>query len=151
MRPLNYPPGAPGRGWLQVETGAGSVTVANLNGRLYVENFDNPFQTMDRMLTDRQSGNPVIVDFHAEATSEKVVMGWYLDGRVSAVVGTHNRVATADARILSEGTAHVSDVGMIGPANGVGGLEPELALKPFLSHVSTLCPRQPHRYSGDVQ
>jgi hypothetical protein len=83
----------------------------------------------------RTSSAPLLVDFHAEATSEKVVLGWYLDGRVSAVLGSHTRTPTADARLLKHGTAHVSDVGMVGPFNSAAGLEVEAALKPFTSHI----------------
>ncbi len=138
VRPLNYPPGAPGRASYLVETARGAVEVLNLNGRVYFNEMDSPFRSVESWLEKRaQAGvkTPVIVDFHAEATSEKVVLGWFLDGQVSAVLGTHTRTPTADARLLKHGTAHVSDVGMVGPYDSAAGLEVELALKPFTAHI----------------
>ena len=112
LRPLNYPPGLPGRGFIITK----GVLVVNLIGRTFMGNYDCPFRTMDRLLTELPNKPPVIfVDFHAEATSEKVALGHYLDGRVSAVLGTHTHVGTIDARILPKGTAHVTDIGMTGP------------------------------------
>lgn len=133
LRPLNYPPGVPGHGHL-IHKG---VLVANLSGRVFLGNFDCPFRAIDDLLA-RQSERPVatIVDLHAEATSEKVVFGFYLDGKVSAVFGTHTHVATADARVLPKGTAHVTDVGMVGPLNSVLGVEPGRVV----SHLRTLMP-----------
>lgn len=139
IRPLNYPPGTPGNGSLIVVTKQGPVEILNLNGRLYFQEMDSPFRVADEWLKKRQEAGrtiPVIVDFHAEATSEKVVLGWYLAGRVSAVLGTHTRTPTADARLLEQGTAHVSDVGMIGSYNTMAGLEVEEALKPFTAHIT---------------
>ena len=135
LRPLNYPPDTPGSGHLCF----GDVLIANIIGRLFVGTFDCPFRAMDRLL-DEVAGpaSTVIVDLHAEATSEKAAMGWYLDGRVSAVVGTHTHVATADARILPGGTAFVSDLGMVGPANSVIGAEADQAIERFLG-------QRPHR------
>ena len=102
LRPLNYPPGTPGRGYVRV----GDVLIVNLMGRVFIGNFDCPFRAMDQLLEELSGSSKVIVvDLHAEATSEKVAMGWYLDGRVSAVVGTHTHVATADTRLLPKGTA----------------------------------------------
>jgi metallophosphoesterase (TIGR00282 family) len=137
LRPLNYPPGAPGRSSYLVETTKGPLEVLNLNGRVYFNEMDSPFRVVDNWLSARSSSAPLLVDFHAEATSEKVVLGWYLDGRASAVLGTHTRTPTSDARLLKNGTAHVTDVGMVGSYNSAAGLEVEAALKPFTSHIYT--------------
>lgn len=139
LRPLNYPPGTPGIASWVVHTTNGPVEVLNLNGKVYFNEMDSPFRVVDDWLRKRSQQPesakiPLIVDFHAEATSEKVVLGWFLDGRVSAVLGTHTRTPTADARLLKHGTAHVSDVGMVGPYNTAAGMEVEAALKPFTSH-----------------
>ena len=132
LRPLNYPPGTPGRGHARV----GDVLVVNLLGRLFIGSVDCPFRAIDALLTD-QPGPPkvIIVDMHAEATTEKVALGWYLDGRVSVVAGTHTHVATADTRILPRGTAYVSDLGMVGPKNSVIGVEVEAAVERFLRQI----------------
>ena len=133
LRPLNYPPSNPGRG--AVDTGA--VAVVNLIGRVWVGEFDSPFAAIDDLLAGGWgTGRPVLVDFHAEATSEKVAMGWHLDGRVAAVAGTHTHVATADLRILSGGTAYVSDLGMVGAMDSVIGMQTEGALERFLTGVN---------------
>ena len=135
LRPLNYPSTVPGHGY----TTLGNALVVNLIGRVFVGTFDCPFRAMDRLLkelTDRPA--VVLVDMHAEATSEKAAMAWYLDGRVTAVTGTHTHVATADARILPKGTAFVSDVGMVGPINSIIGADPDDALQRFLNQT-------PHR------
>ena len=128
-RPLNYPPGTPGKGYMQL----GDVLIVNLIGRVFVGTFDCPFRAMDALL-DGESGKAktIIVDLHAEASSEKEAMGWYLDGRVSALVGTHTHVPTADAKILPKGTAFVSDLGMVGPLHSIIGAEPEDVLTRFL-------------------
>lgn len=132
LRPANYY-GAPGRGWLM----HGDVMVLNLQGRTFMPaNIDCPFREADKRLAEAESdlGRPppvVLVDFHAEATSEKQGLGWYLDGRVSAVVGTHTHVATADARLLPGGTAYVSDLGMTGPLDSVIGTETAPVLERF--------------------
>lgn len=132
LRPLNYPSGAPGRGYLAIE----DILVVNLSGRLFLANLDCPFRGVDRLLAEMASQfKVIIVDFHAEATSEKVVMGWYLDGRVSAVLGTHTHVPSADARILPKGTAHVSDVGMVGPRDSVLGMKTERAVAHFVTQL----------------
>jgi len=139
VRPLNYPAGTPGKASQVVQTAGGPVEFLNLNGRVYFNEMDSPFRVIDAWLTSREQAGiktPLIVDFHAEATSEKMVLGWFLDGRVSAVLGTHTRTPTADARLLKHGTAHVSDVGMVGPYNSAAGLEVEAALKPFIAHIS---------------
>ena len=131
LRPANYY-GAPGRGWLM----HGEVMVLNLQGRVFMPPIDCPFREADRRLAEAAAelGHPpkvVLVDFHAEATSEKQGLAWYLDGRVSAVVGTHTHVATADARIMPGGTAYVSDLGMTGPLDSVIGTEVAPVLERF--------------------
>jgi hypothetical protein len=123
VRPANYPPGTPGRGYVVVTTPGGArVAVVNLAGRVFMDCLDCPFRTADRVL-EEVAGATVVVDFHAEATSEKEAMGHYLDGRVAAVVGTHTHVQTADERVLPGGTAYITDVGMTGAAGGVIGTE----------------------------
>jgi len=128
LRPLNYPPGVPGQGYHRI----GNVTVVNLMGRVFIGTLDCPFRTMDSLLETLPRASLVVVDFHAEATSEKQALGWYLDGRVSVVVGTHTHVPTADQRILPKGTAYVTDLGMVGPLNSIIGNEPEDVLARFL-------------------
>ncbi|MBI4285249.1 MAG: TIGR00282 family metallophosphoesterase [Chloroflexi bacterium] len=129
-RPLNYPPGVPGRGYLV----HGQVMVVNLIGRTFMGNFDCPFRGMDRLLAEVSPSPPVIiVDFHAEATSEKVAMGHYLDGRVTAVLGTHTHVGTIDSRVLPGGTAYVTDIGMTGPIESVIGMQTEEVVQAFLT------------------
>jgi metallophosphoesterase (TIGR00282 family) len=135
LRPLNYPPGVPGRGHLVI----GQVAVVNIIGRVFIGDFDNPFRAMDTLLAELEP-KIIIVDFHAEATSEKVAMGRYLDGRVSAVLGTHTHVGTTDAQILPKGTAYVSDIGMTGPLDSVIGDDTEAAIARFLTSM-------PHRLS----
>lgn len=131
LRPLNYPPGVPGQGTLVKR----NVLVVNLMGRTFMNlNLDCPFQTMDKLLAEPHAP-VVLVDFHAEATSEKVAMGWYLDGRVSAVAGTHTHVATADTRLLPQGTAYVTDIGMSGARDSVIGVEPDAVIERFLTGV----------------
>jgi len=132
LRPLNYPPMNPGRGYLKKS----KVLIVNLVGRVFMGHVDCPFRAMDQLLAE--SGHksiPIIVDFHAEATSEKVAMGRYLDGRVSAVVGTHTHVGTADARILPGGTAYVTDIGMVGPTESVIGDDSDAVIKRFLTQI----------------
>ncbi len=123
IRPLNYPAGAPGRGWLTVQVGDTRVTVVNAMGRVFLEPLDDPFAAITRLLDAPPAAlGAVVVDFHAEATSEKRALGWYLDGRVAAVVGTHTHVPTADAQVLPKGTAYVTDLGMCGPRQSVIGM-----------------------------
>lgn len=129
IRPLNYPPGLPGVGMIEHR----GVTVINLQGRVFMTNIDCPFRKADKVLAQLPPKSIVIVDMHAEATSEKVAMGWYLDGRVSAVLGTHTHVGTVDARILPKGTAYVSDVGMVGAKDSVIGDEVEAVIRRFLT------------------
>jgi metallophosphoesterase (TIGR00282 family) len=137
IRPLNYPPGVPGRGYFV----KGQVMAVNLIGRTFMGDFDCPFRAMDQLLADLSTAPPIIiVDFHAEATSEKVAMGRYLDGRVSAVLGTHTHVGTVDSQILPHGTAYVTDIGMTGPTDSVIGDDTESVIRRFLTQM-------PHRLS----
>jgi metallophosphoesterase (TIGR00282 family) len=137
LRPANYPEGNPGRGWC-VESTAGGVPIAvvNLQGQAMMPPIDNAFRTADSVLEEIGSAHPevriVLVDMHAEATSEKQAIGWYLDGRVTAVLGTHTHVPTADERILPNGTALQTDVGMTGPYESVIGMKPAKVLERFL-------------------
>ena len=132
LRPLNYPPGVPGRGYMV----KGQALVVNLIGRTFMGNFDCPFRAMDQLLAELGHKPPVIiVDFHAEATSEKMAMGRYLDGRVSAMLGTHTHVGTIDAQLLPQGTAYVTDIGMTGPINSVIGDTTETVLQRFLTAI----------------
>ena len=139
LRPYNYPPGAPGVGAMVVEADGEDVLVMNLQGRIFLPDLDDPFRAADQVLADHGEPRIVFCDMHAEATSEKTAMGWYLDGRASAVVGTHTHVATADARVLPGGTAYVTDVGMVGPRDGVIGVQRDAALRRFLTGM-------PHRF-----
>jgi metallophosphoesterase (TIGR00282 family) len=137
LRPLNYPPYVPGRGYLA----KGQVLVVNLAGRTFMGNADCPFRTMDKLLEEfEDKPRVIIIDFHAEATSEKNALGRYLDGRVSAVVGTHTHVGTVDTRILPKRTAFVTDIGMVGPIDSVIGDDTEDVIRRFLTQM-------PHRLS----
>ena len=132
VRPANYPKGNPGRGHTVVERDGERLAVVNLSGQVFVEAARSPFSEADAILAELRDRAPhVLVDFHAEATSEKVAMGWHLDGRVTACVGTHTHVPTADARVLPGGTAYVTDVGMTGARGGVIGVRREQALERF--------------------
>ena len=132
LRPLNYPPGVPGKGYIVNN----QVMVVNLMGRTFIGNFDCPFRAMDQLLAELKHKLPVIiVDFHAEATSEKVAMGRYLDGRVSAVLGTHTHVGTIDARLLPQGTAYITDIGMTGPIDSIIGDDAEAVIQRFLTGI----------------
>ncbi len=136
LRPANYPPGAPGQGWCVAAAGGHDVLVMNLMGRIFtVENLDDPFRAADGILAAHPNSKIVFCDMHAEATSEKNAMGWHLDGRVSAVVGTHTHIPTADARVLPGGTAYVTDVGMVGPRDGCIGMDKEGVIQRFLTGV----------------
>ena len=137
LRPLNYPSGVPGKGYIVNR----QAMVVNLIGRTFMGDFDCPFRAIDQLLTEVKPKPPVIiVDFHAEATSEKVAMGRYLDGRVSAVLGTHTHVGTTDSQLLPQGTAYVTDIGMTGPVDSVIGMETEVVIQRFLTGI-------PHRMS----
>jgi len=141
IRPANYPIGTPGRGFDLFTTASGKkILIINLLGRVFIrEHTDCPFRAIDKIL-DRFKNidlDAVFVDFHAEATAEKVALGMYLDGRVSAVIGTHTHIATADARVLPKGTAYQSDVGFVGPLNSVIGIDSENSIKGFLTQIKS--------------
>ncbi|MBN2397876.1 MAG: TIGR00282 family metallophosphoesterase [Deltaproteobacteria bacterium] len=149
LRPANYPVGTPGKGSVVVRTGLGiSVGVLNLEGRVFMRSLDCPFRVAEKEL-EALSGQTdiILVDIHAEATSEKEALGWFLDGRVSAVVGTHTHVQTADERILPRGTAYITDVGMTGSFDSVLGIKKEVALERFL----TLLPNRYDVAKGDAR
>jgi hypothetical protein len=135
LRPANYPPPTPGRGHVVVETAAGEpVAIINLEGRVFMNALECPFRTADQILASLPPEvRTILVDMHAEATSEKQALGWHLDGRVSAVVGTHTHVQTADERLLPAGTGYISDAGMTGPLDSVIGMKKEIVLERFLS------------------
>jgi metallophosphoesterase (TIGR00282 family) len=135
LRPANYPAGAPGSGSFLARTDGGeTLGVINVMGRVFMLSIDDPFAVVAREIEQmRQRTRTILVDFHAEATSEKIAMGWHLDGRASAVVGTHTHVQTADERILPKGTAYITDVGMTGPHDSIIGVEIEPALGRFLT------------------
>jgi metallophosphoesterase (TIGR00282 family) len=135
LRPANFPPGAPGRGSYVALTGDGrAVGVINAMGRVFMQPIDDPFQVVLREIDAlRHRTKVIIVDFHAEATSEKIAMGWHLDGKVTAVFGTHTHVQTADERILPNGTAYLTDAGMTGPHDSIIGMEIEPSLSRFLT------------------
>ncbi len=136
VRPANYPPGTPGRGATVVETRKGArVLVVNAMGRLYIDPLDDPFAAVDRELAAcplREAADAVIIDFHAEASSEKEAIGWHCDGRASLVVGTHTHVPTADHRILTGGTAYLTDAGMCGDYDSILGMQKEEPIRRFL-------------------
>jgi metallophosphoesterase (TIGR00282 family) len=137
LRPANYPEGLPGAGVVVVQAHNGlDCAVINLQGRVYMPHTDCPFRKADKLLTELPAHVKVrFVDFHAEVSSEKVAMGWYLDGRVSALVGTHTHVPTADTRILPEGTAYQTDAGMTGPYTGVIGVDKRIIIERFLTQM----------------
>lgn len=139
LRALNYPPGTAGRGYGTFRAANGtSVSVLSLMGRVFMPPLDDPFRAANDALSRLRSegaGPVVFVDFHAEATSEKIAMGWFLDGRVTAVIGTHTHVPTADAHILPAGTAYMTDAGMTGPYDSVIGVEKDLAIRRMRSHL----------------
>jgi 2',3'-cyclic-nucleotide 2'-phosphodiesterase len=141
LRPLNYPRGVPGKGWATFETrGKIKVCVVNLIGRVFMHALDCPFRAADAVLSQFQ-GAVTVVDMHAEATSEKVAMGWYLDGRVAAVVGTHTHVQTADERVLPGGTGYITDLGMTGAFDSVIGVDKGAIINRFLTGI-------PSRFDG---
>jgi len=138
LRPANYPEGAPGRGWCEWKSQSGlTALIINIQGRVFMPNHvDDPFRCVDRILRERGQHSPVvIVDMHAEATSEKYAIGWYLDGRASVVFGTHTHVQTADERIFPQGTGYITDVGMCGPFDSVIGIEKETVINGFISQL----------------
>ncbi len=133
LRPANYPDIAPGKGYNIYEANNTKIAVINLQGRVFMDPIDCPFYVVDEILKVLKSVKVIIVDIHAEATSEKLALAWYLDGKVSAVIGTHTHIQTADAKILPEGTAYITDAGMTGSMSGVLGVEKEEIIKKFLS------------------
>ncbi len=137
LRPANFPTGVPGRGTAVAQTGAGqAVGIINVMGRVHMQPLDNPFAVVLKEIESLRGRTRVIfVDMHAEATSEKVAMGWHLDGKVTAVVGTHTHVQTADERILPQGTAYLTDAGMTGPHDSIIGMEREPSLARFLNSM----------------
>jgi len=137
LRPLNYPPSNDGRGSLIVNLEENiKVAIINAQGRTFMYSIDCPFRTISEEINRLTTTTPIIiVDFHAEATAEKVAMGWYLNGKVSAVIGTHTHVQTADERILNKGTAYITDAGMTGPYDSVIGLKKEIALDRFIKQI----------------
>ncbi|WP_174726873.1 TIGR00282 family metallophosphoesterase [Mesobacillus harenae] len=136
VRPANFPEGVPGKGIAYLKINQDEVAVINLQGRTFLAPTDCPFKKADELIEEASKRTAIIfVDFHAEATSEKQAMGWYLDGRVTAVVGTHTHVQTGDDRILPKGTAYITDVGMTGPYDGILGVEKDAVLKRFLTSL----------------
>ena len=134
LRPANYPASMPGWGVYEGQKGKVSYAVINLQGRVFMASNDDPFRVVDQLLKDVKA-KVIFVDIHAEATSEKISMGWYLDGRVTAVVGTHTHIPTADERVLPGGTAYITDVGMSGPYDSVIGVRKELVVGKFLNNM----------------
>ena len=137
LRPLNYPQENPGNGFVVCDLGEkGKIGVLNLQGRVYMQPIDCPFKKADWAIEKiREQTKIIFVDFHAEATAEKIALGWYLDGRVTAIVGTHTHVQTSDARVLPQGTAFISDAGMTGPYDSIIGLKKDIGLRRFISQT----------------
>jgi len=146
LRPANFPEGMPGWGLFEGRKNGVAYAVVNLQGRVFMGSSDDPFRYADRLL-EQIKAKIVWVDFHAEATSEKIAFGWYLDGRVTAVVGTHTHVPTADETVLPNGTAYITDVGMTGPYDSVIGVKKDLVVDKFLSGM----PSRFEAASGDVR
>lgn len=146
LRPANYASGLPGWGVYEGRKGNVPYAVINLQGRVFMASNDDPFRTVDQLLKQIEA-KIIFVDIHAEATSEKISMGWYLDGRVTVVVGTHTHVPTADERVLPGGTAYITDVGMTGPFDSVIGVKKELVISRFLNNM----PARFEAASGDVR
>ncbi|MBR0009599.1 2',3'-cyclic-nucleotide 2'-phosphodiesterase [Bacillus subtilis] len=136
VRPANFPEGTPGKGITYVKANGKELAVINLQGRTFLPPLDDPFLKADELIEEAAKRTPYIfIDFHAEATSEKLALGWYTDGRASAVVGTHTHVQTADNRILPKGTAYITDVGMTGPYDGILGMDRETIIKRFKTNL----------------
>lgn len=145
IRPANFPESNPGKGIVYVNVNDEEVAVINLQGRVFLDDHDNPFLIGETLIEEAQKRtNKIIIDFHGEATSEKLAFGWYVDGKVSAVLGTHTHVQTADERILPEGTGYITDVGMTGPYNGIIGVQREPVINRFLTNL-------PARFEVDRQ
>ncbi len=132
VRPANFPPGTPGLGATVLKKNDLRLGLINLCGRVFMQEYDDPFRRFDQIVQELNT-NCILVDFHAEATSEKSAFAWYVDGRASAVLGTHTHVQTADERILPQGTAFITDVGMCGPRDSVIGMDKEIILRRFLT------------------
>jgi hypothetical protein len=147
IRPLNYPPGAPGFGAVLIRKGDKAVRIANIEGRTFMAALDCPFRAMEAFLAADGDGPPVIVDFHAEATSEKIAMGWFLDGKVACVVGTHTHVQTSDNAVLPKGTGYITDLGMTGPVNSVIGMDKAAVIERFVTQL----PQKYEVAKGDVE
>lgn len=137
IRPANYPAGTPGKGYSIIETKSKEkLAVISLCGRVFLSPLECPFRMIDTLVAEiKTSTSNILIDFHAEATSEKVAFGWYVDGKVSAVCGTHTHVQTADARILPKGTAYITDVGMTGPRDSVLGVKKEVIINKFITQL----------------
>lgn len=137
IRPANYPPGTPGRGWAIVPlNNTIKVGVVNLSGRVFLQPLDCPFRVGARIVEEiSKETHIIIIDFHGEATSEKIAMGFFMDGKVSAVVGTHTHVQTADERILPYGTGYITDVGMTGPYDSILGVKKDIVIQKFLTQL----------------
>jgi metallophosphoesterase (TIGR00282 family) len=138
LRPANYPDGTPGKGCCVVEAAGVKIGILNVMGRVFMEPLRSPFTVADELLPQlKEQTNVILVDMHAEATAEKIALGWYLDGRVSAVIGSHTHVQTADERVLPGGTAYITDVGCCGPYNGVIGMEKEAVFRRMVKQLPT--------------
>jgi len=134
IRPANFPENNPGKGMTYINVNSTKVAVINMQGRTFLPPLDDPFKKIDSLIDEaKKETNVIFVDFHAEATSEKQAIGWYVDGRVSCVVGTHTHTQTSDERILPNGTAYITDVGMTGPYDGILGMQRESVIKRFLT------------------
>ena len=147
IRPLNYPEGTPGFGYALIKKNDKSLYVVNLEGRVFMNHIECPFRFMKTFTSQIVNDTPIIVDFHAEATSEKIALGWFLDGKVSAVLGTHTHVQTADEKIMPKGTGYITDVGMTGSVDSVIGMDKEAVLKKFF----TLIPQKYEVGRNDVE
>ena len=138
IRPANYPMETPGKGWIIIEKNEVKIAVLNLLGRVFMEPLECPFKKAHKEVSIlRKQTKIILIDFHGEATSEKVAMGWYMDGMVSAVIGTHTHVQTADERVLPGGTAYITDIGMTGPFDSIIGMKKENALRKFVTMLPT--------------
>lgn len=134
LRPANYPLGTPGKGYTIIPVGPYNIGIVNLAGRVFMPPVDCPFRTADEIISKLETQcDFVVVDFHAEATSEKMALGWFLDGRISCLVGTHTHIQTADERIFPKGTAYISDLGMVGPYHSILGVDKEPVIRKFLT------------------
>ncbi|WP_018660198.1 TIGR00282 family metallophosphoesterase [Heyndrickxia acidiproducens] len=136
VRPANFPEGTPGKGMMLIKAGGTEFAIINLQGRTFMNALDDPFRKAEELVERaKKKTHYIFVDFHAETTSEKQAMGWFLDGKVSAVVGTHTHVQTSDARVLPNGTAYLTDVGMTGPYDAILGMEKSAVIKKFMTSL----------------